>query len=71
VKLPHYDIVRRENGRKLLWLEDTADLEKAKTRIQELASYWPGEFEVMDQQSHQAIAKSIGPSEELSRKPPQ
>jgi hypothetical protein len=71
VKLRHYDIVRRENGRELLWLEDATDLERAKSRIQELASLWPGEFEVMDQQSHQAIAKSIGPSEEHSRKPPQ
>jgi hypothetical protein len=70
VKLRHYDIVRRENGRKLLWLEDAADLERAKSRIEELASLWPGEFEVMDQQSHQAIAKSIDQPDGHFRKPP-
>jgi hypothetical protein len=33
VKLPYYDIVRRENGRILLWLEDAANLERAKRRV--------------------------------------
>jgi hypothetical protein len=66
VKLQHFDIVRRELEGKLLWLEDAEDLASAKTRIQELASFWPGEFDVMDQQTHQTLAKIIGPSDTQS-----
>ena len=43
MKLHRYDIVRKE-GEKLLWLEDTADLDSAESRIRELTSFWPGEF---------------------------
>lgn len=60
MKLPRFDIVRKVNEQKLLWLEDAADLRKAKSRIQELASVWPGEFDVMDQCTHQVVAKAIG-----------
>jgi len=56
VKPPHYDIVRKE-GQKLLWLEDAADLNSAKSRIRELTSFWPGEFQVMDQQNHRLVAE--------------
>jgi hypothetical protein len=63
VKSQHFDIVRREREGKLLWLEDAEDLASAKARIQELASFWPGEFEVMDQQTHQTLAKVIATSD--------
>jgi hypothetical protein len=68
VKWQHFDIVRKESEGTLLWLEDAADLESAKARIQELASVWPGEFDVMDQQAHQILAKVIAPSDAQSRK---
>ena len=55
MKQGHYDIVRKE-GQKLLWLEDAADLDSAASRIQELSSFWPGEFQVMDQQNHLMVA---------------
>jgi hypothetical protein len=61
VKSSHYHIVRKENERSLLWLEDAEDLDNAKSRIQELTSFWPGEFQVMDQQTHQIVAKVNGP----------
>ena len=63
VNWQNFDIVRKENEGKLLWLEDAPDLESAKARIEELASFWPGEFEVMDQQAHQTLAKVIAPSD--------
>ena len=63
MKGQHFDIVRRERQGKLLWLEDAEDLASAKARIQELASFWPGEFEVMDQQAHQTLAKVIATSD--------
>jgi hypothetical protein len=55
MKAHHYDIVRKD-GEKLRWLEDAADLESAASRIRELTSFWPGEFQVMDQQNHQMVA---------------
>jgi hypothetical protein len=59
VKPHHYDIVRKEGG-KLLWLEDATDLDSAKSRIWELTSFWPGEFQVMDQQNHRLVAENKG-----------
>jgi hypothetical protein len=50
----HYDIVRRESS--LLWLESVDDLDSAKSRIRELTSFWPGEFQVIDQDNHQLVA---------------
>ena len=52
----HYDIVRKENESRLLWLESAEDLDRAKCRIKELISFWPGEFQVLDQESHQLVA---------------
>ena len=69
VKLSRFDIVRRVKDQELLWLEEAADLESAKSRIQELASVWPGEFDVMDQCSHQTVAKVIGPMDVLAGRP--
>lgn len=63
--MPRFDIVRKVNAQRLLWLEDAADLESAKSRIQELASVWPGEFDVMDRYSHQIVVKIIGPADEF------
>ena len=54
----HYDIVRRENESKLLWLESAEDLDSAKSRIQELTSFWPGEFQVLDRASHRLVVAS-------------
>ena len=55
----HYDIVRRENQGRLLWLGDVEDLENAKSRIKKLASFWPGEFAVLDQQTHRVLAEVV------------
>ena len=55
----HYDIVRRENQGRLLWLGDVEDLENAKSRIKKLASFWPGEFAVLDQQTHGVLAEVV------------
>jgi hypothetical protein len=55
MKLHRYDIVRK-NGEKLMWLDDAADLEIATSRIRELTAFWPGEFQVMDEQNHRLVA---------------
>jgi hypothetical protein len=61
MKVPHYDIVRQDDDKSAIWLEAISDVNDAESRIQELASFWPGEFRVMDQQSHQIIARVNGP----------
>lgn len=58
MKSRHYDIVRKENDKLALWLEAASNLKNAESRIEELASFWPGEFQIMDQQNHQVMEKS-------------
>jgi hypothetical protein len=60
MKLHHYDIVRHGDDKLAIWLEAASDLNPAECRIQEFASYWPGEFQVVDQQNHQIVARVIG-----------
>jgi hypothetical protein len=43
-----YDTLRKENGKSLIWLEDADNLEAAETRVKELISFWPGEYQVFD-----------------------
>jgi hypothetical protein len=57
---PHeYDIVRKDDDSYAVWLESASDLDAAESRIQELTSVWPGEFLVIDQQTHQIVAKAV------------
>jgi hypothetical protein len=62
MKLHHYDIVRQEqeDDTSAIWLEAVSDLNTAQCRIQELVSLWPGQFQAVDQQSHQIIARVNG-----------
>jgi hypothetical protein len=60
MKGPRYDIVRKENDTSF-WLESTSDLTAAESRIEELTSFWPGEFQIVDQQTHRVVAKIAGP----------
>jgi len=54
----HYDIVRKDQDHYAVWLESAADLSAAESRIEELTTVWPGgEFQVVDQKSHQVVAR--------------
>jgi hypothetical protein len=57
----HYDIIRKDHGKFALWLEAASDVDSAESRIRELASFWPGEFRVMDQQTHQIVTQVSSP----------
>jgi hypothetical protein len=59
----HYDIIRKDHDKLALWLEAAPDLRAAESRVAELELCWPGEFQIMDQQSHQIVEKIIGPSD--------
>jgi hypothetical protein len=50
-----YDIVRKQNDQAIIWLEAAADLEAAESRVKELLSFWPGEYQVFDQQTQQLV----------------
>ena len=56
MRIDRYDIVRQDSERSAIWLEAVSDVNTAEFRIQQLASYWPGEFRVMDQHNHQIVA---------------
>jgi hypothetical protein len=56
VKSGHYEIIRKEKESRLLWLEPAENLDSARSRIRELISFWPGEFQVVGQDTHQLVA---------------
>ena len=58
-----YDIVRKEGRKGSVWLEAASDLNTAESRIEELASFWPGKFQIMDQRNHQIVEEIISPSD--------
>jgi hypothetical protein len=62
MKSHHYDIVRQEqeDDNSAIWLEAVSDLNAAESRIQELVSFWPGEFQILDQQNHRIVARASG-----------
>ena len=63
MKSQHYDIVRKEGPKGSIWLEAASDLNAAESRIEELASFWPGTFQIMDQRNHQIVEETIDPSD--------
>jgi hypothetical protein len=63
MKSQHYDIVRNEGTKGSVWLEAASDLNTAESRIEELASFWPGKFQIMDQQNHQIVEEITRPSD--------
>ena len=54
-----YDIVKRE-GKCAIWLESAADLNSAKSRIKQILSFWPGNYEVVEQGSQRVVAATAG-----------
>ena len=50
-----YDIVRREGEKAAFWLEAAPELSVAKTRVEELLSFWPGEYQIFDLETKQAV----------------
>jgi hypothetical protein len=61
VETPPYDILRREVNTSI-WLETSPDLLAAKSRIKQIASFWPGKYEVIDRQSQRIVAAIAIPS---------
>lgn len=56
-----YDILRKQNGKSLIWLEDATDLQVAESRIKELSSFWPGEYQIFDLLTKQMVFNTADP----------
>ena len=50
-----FDIVRRESEKTLFLLERLSELHLAKSRVEELLSFWPGEYQVFDLETKEVI----------------
>lgn len=56
-----YDIVRAESEKRLIWLEGAADFNSAKSRVDQLISFWPGKYQIFDLQTKQVVLEAAGP----------
>lgn len=56
-----YDILRKENEKSLIWLEGAMDLQGAESRVKELISFWPGEYQIFDVRTKQMVLNLAGP----------
>jgi hypothetical protein len=50
-----YDILRKGNEEAVIWLEGVADLTAAESRVKELLSFWPGDYQIFDLQTKQVV----------------
>jgi hypothetical protein len=57
-----YDIVRRKDEKAVIWLEGAEDLGRAESRVKQLTSFWPGEYEVFDLQTKQVVLSTHTPA---------
>jgi len=50
-----FDIVRRENEKAIFWLEGAPELSAARSRVEELLSFWPGEYQIFDLETKSVV----------------
>jgi hypothetical protein len=50
-----YDIVRAESEKSIIWLEGASDFEKARFRVSQLISFWPGKYQIYDLKTKQVV----------------
>lgn len=50
-----FDIVRRENEKAVFFLEGAPELSAAKSRVEQLLSFWPGQYQIFDLETKQAV----------------
>jgi hypothetical protein len=57
-KSRRYDIIRRESEKAAFWLEGAPELSVAKSRVEELLSFWPGEYQIFDLETKEVVLTS-------------
>jgi hypothetical protein len=50
-----YDILRKNSEEAVIFLEGVADLSAAESRVKELLSFWPGDYQIFDLQTKQVV----------------
>jgi len=50
-----FDIVRRENEKAVFFLEGAPELNAAMSRVEQLLSFWPGQYQIFDLETKQAV----------------
>jgi hypothetical protein len=50
-----YDILRKGNDEAVIFLEGVADLTAAESRVKELLSFWPGDYQIFDLQTKRVV----------------
>lgn len=53
-----YDIVRKESEKAIFWLEGAPELSVAKSRVEQLLSFWPGEYQIFDLETKEVVFSS-------------
>lgn len=61
MEFTRYDIVRKKD-KSAIWLETSADLYTAKSRMKEIVSFWPGRYEVVEHHSQRIVAAAASPT---------
>lgn len=61
MEFTRYDILRRED-KSAIWLETSANLQTAKSRMTEIVSFWPGKYEVVEHHSQRVVASAVRPA---------
>lgn len=61
-----YDILRKNSEEAVIFLEGVADLDAAESRVKELLSFWPGDYQIFDLQTKQIVFNTELPTAELS-----
>ena len=56
MQIPTFDLFKRDNAGRLIWLGVADDLKAAACRLKELASSAPGEYLVFNQQAQKMVA---------------
>jgi hypothetical protein len=56
-----FDIVRKENDKACFWLEGAPELSVAETRVRELLTFWPGEYQIFDLETKQVVHNTADP----------
>jgi hypothetical protein len=56
MQIPTFDLFKRDNSGRLIWLGVADDLKAAAGRLRELASSTPGEYLVFSQQAQKMVA---------------
>jgi hypothetical protein len=64
-----FDIVRKENEKAAFWLEGAPELSVAKSRVEELLSFWPGEYQIFDLETKQVVLTSSSLSPRINLAP--